>query len=185
MEGPGRDILGNPIDSGSWNLTYYLRTNAASEGATVQGLLNGSGWEFLLAASVTAAFDPGAWYWQAVATKDAESITLGAGQLQVAPGLAYTGTPGAYDGRSQAQKDLDAVTAAIRALMAGGAVQEYRIGGRSLKRYELGDLLAIQSHLKAEVIREQKANMIANGLGNPHAVFVRFGPSNPFRTGRR
>jgi hypothetical protein len=36
--------------------------------------------------------------------------------------LNYTGTPGAFDGRSQAQMDLDAVQAAIRTLIAGGAV---------------------------------------------------------------
>jgi hypothetical protein len=59
--------------------------------------------------------------------------------------------------------------------MAGGAVQEYRIGTRSLKRYELADLLALESKLKADVARENKAAMIANGLGNPHNLFVRFG----------
>jgi hypothetical protein len=31
-----------------------------------------------------------------------------------------------------------------------------------------------ESQLKAEVVRERKANMIANGLGNPHNLFVRF-----------
>jgi predicted GIY-YIG superfamily endonuclease len=31
-----------------------------------------------------------------------------------------------------------------------------------------------ESRLKAEVKREQKAALIANGLGNPHNLFVRF-----------
>ena len=41
--------------------------------------------------------------------------------------------------------------------MAGGATQEYRIGNRSLKRYDLADLIALESRLKAQVARENKA----------------------------
>ena len=86
-----------------------------------------------------------------------------------------SGTPVAFDGRSQAQKDLEAVQAAIRTIISGGAVAEYRIGTRSLKKYELSELLTLESRLKAEVVREKKAEMIANGLGNPSSLFVRFG----------
>lgn len=176
-----RDILGNSIDSSTWGLTYYLRTDKANHGATIAGVAYGSGWELVISSTTSAAFDAGHWYWQAVATKGSEKVTLGAGQLQVLDGLAYAGNPGAYDGRSQAHKDLDAVDAAIRALITGGAVQEYRIGQRSLKRYDLAELQVLRSRLIAEVKREQAADSIANGLGNPHSVFVRFGPSNPYR----
>ena len=34
---PGADNLGNVISSSDYTLTYYLRTNTASEGATVVG----------------------------------------------------------------------------------------------------------------------------------------------------
>ena len=100
--------------------------------------------------------------------------TIGAGQLEVLPGLDYTGQPSAFDGRSQAQQDLDAVQAAIRAIVSGGVVKEYTIGNRSLKKYDMKDLLELESKLKAEVKREQMADLIANGLGNPHNLFVRF-----------
>jgi hypothetical protein len=92
----------------------------------------------------------------------------------VLPGLSYAGQPSAFDGRSQSQKDLDAVQAAIRAMIAGGAVAEYSIGSRRLKKMELNDLLAFESTLKAAVKREQAAQLHANGLGNPHNLFVRF-----------
>ena len=171
------DVFGQPIVSSTHSLTYYLRTNASGEGATVVGVAEGSGWKFALPATTTSAFDPGVWYFQAVATATADNTktTLGSGQLSVEAGLGYTGTPGAFDGRSQAQKDLEAVQGAIRALINGGGVQEYRIGNRSLKKYELADLLALETKLKADVAREQKAALIANGLGNPHNLFVRFG----------
>jgi hypothetical protein len=169
-----RDSLGNPISSSTYALTYYLRFNAASEGATVVGSAYGSGWEFTIAAGTSTNFDAGTWYWQAVATSGSISHTLGAGQVTVEPGLNYTGAPAAFDGRTQSQKDLDSVQSAIRALVSSGVVQEYTIGSRRLKKYDLAELLALESRLKAEVVREKKASMIANGLGNPHSLFVRF-----------
>ena len=170
----GVDNLGNEISSATWTLTYYLRTNTASEGATVVGTAYGTGWEFTISASTSAGFDAGDWYWQALATYSTEKVTLGAGQLQVLAALSYAGSPGAVDGRTQAQIDLDAVQAQIRALISGGAVRQYSIAGRSLSRYELSDLMALESKLKSEVKREQMAELIANGLGNPHNLFVRF-----------
>lgn len=169
------DNLGNAISSsGGWSLIYSLRTNTASEGATVTGTAYGTGWEFTISQATTAAFDAGNWYWQAEARNSGVHVTLGAGQLEVLPGLSYTGTPGAFDGRTQAQKDLDAVQSAIRSIISGGAVAEYTIGSRRLKKMEMTDLLTLESSLKASVKREQAAQLQANGLGNPHNLYVRF-----------
>jgi hypothetical protein len=170
------DVFGNAISSQTgWTLTYYFRFNRNNHGATAVGSAYGQGWQFSLTAATTEGFhadDTG--YWQAVATKAGETVTLGAGQFEIDANLAYVGTPAAVDNRSQAQKDLDAVQAAIRAMISGGAVAEYSIGSRRLKKMEMADLLTLESSLKAEVKREQKAAMIANGLGNPHNLFVRF-----------
>lgn len=177
----GRDNLGSPIDGSNSGLTYYLRTNTNHQGAivagvTVAGTPSGTGWDFTIAAGTTDGFVAGLWFWQAVATANVGGAvtTLGAGQLTVLAGLDYAGQPAAFDGRTQAQKDLDAVQAAIRALVSGGVVREYSIGNRSLKKYELADLLALEGKLKAEVKREQAAQLMANGLGNPHNLYVRF-----------
>ena len=45
---------------------------------------------------------------------------------------------------SQAKKDLRLFKTAIRTLIAGGAVQEYKIGNRNLKRYDLPDLIQLE-----------------------------------------
>jgi hypothetical protein len=172
-DAPGVDNLGNAISSSDYTLTYYLRTNTASEGATVVGSAYGTGWEFTIDAGTSTGFDAGDWYWQAVATKTGSTVTLGAGQLAVLAALNYTGTPGAVDGRSQAQIDLDAVQTAIRTIVSGGAKQ-YSIGSRSFTKLDLSELMERESKLKAEVKREQMADLIANGLGNPHNLFVRF-----------
>jgi hypothetical protein len=171
---PGADNLGNVISSSDYTLTYYLRTNTVSEGATAVGTAYGTGWEFTILAATSTGFDAGQWYWQAVATKTGSTVTMGSGQLTVLRSLSYSGTPGAVDGRSQAEQDLAAVQAAIRAIVAGGVAKEYTIGNRNLKKYDMADLLQLESKLKAEVKREQMADLIANGLGNPHNLFVRF-----------
>ena len=171
------DIFGNAITNSSHNLTYYFRLNTAGEGVTVDGVAYEDGWKLTIPAATTGEMDPStAWFFQAVVT----AISGGAvteysrGQIEVEASLAYSGTPGAYDGRSQAQKDLDSVQAAIRALMTGGATQEYRIGNRSLKRFDLPDLIAWEGRLKAIVARENKAKIIASGLGDPMNLYIRF-----------
>ena len=173
-DSPSADVFGNAISSSSWSLTYFLRFNAASEALTVVGQAYGTGWEFVVSAATSAGFEAGKWFWQAVATAGSEKVTLGAGQLDVLPSLSYTGTADAFDGRSQARKDLEACQAAIRSLMVGGAVQEYKIGNRNLRRFDLPDLIALESKLKADVVRAERADMIANGLGDPSKLYVRF-----------
>jgi len=171
------DIFGNDVTNVTHNLTYYFRLNTAGEGASATGVAYENGWKVTLPAATSAAMDASPnWYFQALLT----AVSGGAvteysrGQIEVQASLAYSGTPGAFDGRTQSQKDLDAVQAAIRSLMTGGATQEYRIGNRSLKRYDLTELLALESRLKAVVARENKAKLIASGLGDPNNLYVRF-----------
>ena len=168
------DVFGNEIKSDEWTLKYYLRTNVRPTAHTATGSAYSTGWEFTISATDSATFDVGQWYWQAIATKSSEKITLGYGKLTVEAALEYSGTPGQFDGRSQVRKDLEAVQTAIRTLISGGAVQEYKIGNRNLKRYDLPDLIQLEGRLKAEVKREEQADLIANGLGNPRNMFVRF-----------
>jgi hypothetical protein len=39
----------------------------------------------------------------------------------------------------------------------------------------LESLLQLEAKLKSDVKREQAADLAANGMGNPHNLFVRFG----------
>jgi hypothetical protein len=168
------DVFGQPIDSAGYDLRYFLRANASGAAETLLGVADQNGWRFTWAVSEAVASET-VYYWQAQAEKksDASKLTIGSGSLTIEPSLAYVGTPGAYDGRSQAQKDLEAVQSAIRTLLAGGSTKEYRIGNRTLKRYDLAELIQLEGKLKADVAREKKAEMIANGLGSPQSMFVR------------
>ena len=169
------DVFGNAITSTEWSVTYYLRTNTASEAHITSSSAYLSGWQFTVASAVTANFDAGDWYFQAVADKSGqEKQTILSGQFEVLPSLVYSGSAAAYDGRSQIKKDLDLVQTAIRTEASGGGVKEYKIGSRSAKKYDLAELFQLEAKLKAELAREETKEKIANGLGNPRNLFVRF-----------
>lgn len=166
--------VGTQIDSGTYTLKWYARTNTNHEGATITGTAQGDGWRITVPAATTTDFDAGTWTWQAVATYSSEQYTAGRGQFTVKATAVYSGQPGAFDDRSRAEVDLEKVETAIRTLAAGGMVQEYTIGGRNLKRYKMGELLQLRDNLKAEVDRERRAEKVRQGLGNPGVTRVRF-----------
>ena len=170
-----QDVFGNSISSPDWSVVYYLRTNTGPLGATINSSAFNDGFQFTIASNVTSTFTAGTWFYQAVANKSgAEKQTIYTGQFKVLESLEYSGTAVNYDGRSQVEKDLATIQAAIRNIISGGAIQEYKIGTRTAKKYELSELIQLESRYKAELVREKQAEMIANGLGNPRATFVRF-----------
>lgn len=168
------DALGNAVDSTSWNLITYLRNATAGNGLTVVATAYGSGWQSTISATTSAGLAAGEWSWGARATNGAQALTIGSGSLMILPALNYSGSAGALDGRSQARQDLDAVQAAIRALVSGGAVKAYTIGSRKVEKFTLAELIELESRLKAQVARELAAERMANGLGDPRNLFVRF-----------
>lgn len=169
------DLDGNAATSATWALTVYLRTNVASEGATIVGTARADGgWDLAISANTSAGFDAGIWYWEYLATSGATVLALGAGTTQVLPSLSYQGSPGAFDGRSQAEQDLEAVQTAIRAIVSKGA-KSYTIGSRKFDAADLGQLMQREAQLKAIVARERAAEKVAAGLGDPRNLFVRFG----------
>lgn len=156
-----------------WALTGYLRT-AAADGVTINGVADGTtGWTmaFTAAADMTA----GQWYWQELATgPEGETVTIGSGSLKVLPSLAYAGAATSIDGRSETAQELAEVQAAIRAIVVRGASQ-YMIGARQWTALQLPALYRRESELRARLAREQRAEKIAAGLGDPGNLFVRFG----------
>jgi len=170
-----QDFYGNSISSPDWSVVYYLRTNLGPLGATINSSAYNDGFKFEIASNVTEAFAAGDWFYQAVANKSgAEKQTIYTGSFKVLEALSYSGTPSNYDGRSQVEKDLETIQTAIRNIISGGAVQEYKIGTRNAKKYELSELIMLEARYKAELVREKQAELIDNGLGNPRATFVRF-----------
>ena len=164
---------GDPVrTTGGWVLTTYVRFPVATGATQVVGTAYGTGWESSISAGLTSLFPSGQrGSWQSVAVLGAVAFTLETGSFDVLTSLT---TAGAVDSRSQAQQDLDAVDAAIRGVIAAGGAQEYRIGLRQVKRYDLAELLALQSQLKAQVAMEREAENIASGRGSGRTLYARF-----------
>ncbi len=170
----GVNWLNESVSNTDYTCKYYLR--ATNGGAlTVTGSNFGLGWEFVISASDSATFDKGIWTFQAIASKSGgDDVTLYRGRFEVDASMSYTGTtPGPFDDRTTAQVDLASVQDAIRQIVINKAA-EYTIGDRTFKYIDLAELRRRESQLKAEVVREKKADMIANGKGDPHKYFVRF-----------
>ena len=167
--------LNQVISSPDWTLKYYLRTNAGGEGHTATGTQysNTSGWEFTISATDSAGFDAGNWFWAARAFKSGKVFEIGTGEFEVKQSLQYTGTPTPIDNRTQTEKDLDAVTACIRAIIEDKA-QEYSIGNRTFKRVDIKELRAREAELKSRVASEKRYSYISQGLGDPKNLYVRF-----------
>ena len=167
--------INETISSPNWTLEYFLRTNTASEGhiATGTQYQNSTGWQFTISATDSAGFDAGNWFWSARAFKSGKVFEIGSGELVVKQSLQYTGTPSAIDNRTQTEIDLDAVTAAIRAIIADKAAK-YSIGGRSFERINLPELRAREAELKARVFSEKRYSLKSQGLGDPKNLYVHF-----------
>jgi len=59
-------------------------------------------------------------------------------------------------------------------MISNNAVQEYSIGNRSIKKMTLTDLTTLRSELRYQLAIERRTELIANGQGDPHSLFVRF-----------
>lgn len=162
---------GRSADSSVWTLRYYLRGPGSVD---VTAAADGSGWKSSLSASATAALGAGTYAWTAVVTNAAlEHITVGTGQLTIAPNL--TGSLPNFDPLTPAQRALANCEAAMATFNAtGGKVKKYTIAGREMEFQTISDLMTLHSFWKAKVLSETNAANIAQGLGNNRNLYVRF-----------
>lgn len=156
---------GQVLTSDAYTLTYAVR------GATVLNLTStpfGNGWQTALTVQQSTALTAGQYYWQSYLTAGSVRFTVGQGQTVVVAN--YSSAIAGFDGRTQLEKDIDAVDAAIRAMVAGGAVQEYSIGSRSLKKMTIADLISLRSQLKYRLIVETGSKF----SGDPKSLRIKF-----------
>ncbi|MEY8688333.1 MAG: hypothetical protein AB9M53_00455 [Leptothrix sp. (in: b-proteobacteria)] len=170
------DDLGASVSSSGYTLGYSLRGANPAAAVDLVGTAAGTGWTFVLTSAQSGALNMGAvnatWYWSAFASKAGTRLTAGRGTLLVRPNLAAINV--AFDGRSAAEQILTAVEAEIAGRVNGGATIEYTIGTRSLKKEPMQALLELRSQYRLIVSRERRAQQLANGLGNPQRLGVRF-----------
>ena len=153
--------------SAGWTLGYTLINSAGriTFGSTAQA----DGFLVTVAASTTASWAAGTYAWRAQVSKSGEVYTVGAGSMVIKAAFSAA----TLETRTTAAIMLDNVNAALTKT-ATENVLEYEIAGRRLKHYGIPELLALRDRLTAEVARETAGANIANGLGNPGRIHVRF-----------
>jgi hypothetical protein len=156
--------------SDGWVLSYTL-INAASK-ISISTSASGADHATSVAASVTAGWAPGTYYWQAVCTLGLARYTVGTGSITVRPNLAVATL---FDTRTPAAIALAAADLALATYGAKAYLQEYEINGRRQKFTDPSAFMAWRNALKQEVARETNVSNIAAGMGDRSKVFVRLG----------
>ena len=168
---PTEIVSGDPIEwrkslddykaGDGWALTYYFRGRDTGFDAT--GTPDGDAWIVSATAPTYSpqgdVYEEGKAVWQAWVSKDSEKHLVGRGEVRLLPSLQNTSVNTVFDGRTQAERDLDAVRAALVPATSVG-VQEYEIGGvgssRRLRNYNREDLLRLEESLAQRVNAEKR-----------------------------
>ncbi len=171
-QGDWAEWIEDDVPTGASAVTVWLRGSAAGAGVQAAGQLTADGWRITLSAQVTSAMAAGSWALQVVATVSNQPQTVRRGSLQVRRTLAFSGTAGAFDDRSQTELDLAAAEDAIRVLVAGA--QDYQIGQRRFRRADLAELIKWRDQLKAQVMQEKRVQQINSGSVVSRKIRVTF-----------
>lgn len=156
--------------SAGWTLTYSLRGASSID---LVASADGDAYRVQATAATTATWIPDKYSYAAVVAKDADRYTVGSGSLTIAADL--TQAQAGYDSRSIAEKALADAEAALASYNASrGMVKKYTIGQRSMEFSTSSEILEIINYWRLRVANEGAAASIANGLGNPRRLRVRF-----------
>lgn len=154
----------------TWTLKYWFKkTGSAGANFSVTAFADGESFAISVAATTTAAYTAGDYTWTAIVTAGAEAFEVDSGLLDVLPRYDQAAN---LDDRTHARKVLEAIEAVIEG-RATLDQEEYTIGNRSLKRTPIEELIALRDRYRAEVLSEENASAIANGLATKNRVLVR------------
>jgi hypothetical protein len=155
----------------TWTLTYRFKN--AGGGFEIVATASGANFAVSVVKATTAAIAPGSYTWQAFVDAGGERYQVDHGTLKVLPDYGAGVATVALDDRSHARKVLTAIEAILES-RATKDQEEYTIAGRSLKRTPIPELLILRDRYRLEVSREVVAERIANGLGDPRRIGIRF-----------
>jgi len=164
------DTQGVLYDSSGYTLVYEIRGPAS---LTLNATTSGQGWKTTLSLVDSAKLLPGQYTYSAYVKATGIRVTAATGNFTITPDVSLGST--GFDSRSTAEKALsDAELALANLTSSGKRIREYSIGSRSAKYYTAAELIAAISYWKIRVRNEKHAQSIANGLGNPSNLQVRF-----------
>ena len=124
-----------------------------------------------ISAADSAKWPAGDYKYYAYVTLGTDRHKVDEGSITINPN--YAALEGGYDARSHWKIVLENVEAVIQ----GRATRDqssYTINGRQLSRTPIADLIMLYNKAKSAVAGEERAERIANGLGNNGKIQLRF-----------
>jgi len=164
-----RDDLSN-YPASIWTLTYYLLKS--DKQIVITATADGDYFRVDVPATETATYPEGTYRWHAyVSNASGERYKVDEGNIEIKPNFAALLS--GYDSRSEVKKILDAVEAAL----LGRATKDqlsYSIGGRSISKIPIIELLKFRDKFKVEYQRELEAEKLEKNLSTNKKIIVRF-----------
>lgn len=161
--------------SDGWVLKFRLIPRASGSAISITCIADTadpSAHRAQVSAGTTATWTAGIYSWASWVELGSEKYDVATGVITLVADPRTASAP--YDLRSDAQVALDNVRATIRG-KASADVLRYQIAGRSLERYAMSELIALESKLATEVAREIEAARLAAGLKSRKQIYVRTG----------
>lgn len=160
--------------SESWVLSYSFRAKTGT-GFNITAAANSAnnGWNIVVAKSATVGYTAGEYDWQAYVTKSTERFMVDEGKLIVSANLNAAATGSTTDLRSHSKRMVDAIQAVLEGRVDSD-VENYSIGGRSITKIPVTELVSILSTYEEKLEEEQKKRRLDNKHGSGRVVKARF-----------
>jgi len=160
-----------------YTMTYHFSQDSGGGGThhfTLSSTEANDNYYFEKPSSETTSLVAGDWKWQlyAIRTSDSERVTLDYGITKFSLGELDTNN----DLRTHAKKVLDAIEAVIEG-RATIDQSSFSLGGRSLSRLSVNELMTFRDRYHAEYLKEVKLARIRNKQGSGNTIKVNFGSS--------
>ncbi|MBT9175411.1 MAG: hypothetical protein DDT22_01087 [candidate division WS2 bacterium] len=153
----------------AWTLTYFLLR--AGRQITITATAVGNFFRVSIPAATTATYPAGIYRWHAYVSRGTERFKVDEGTLEIQ--LNYAAQTAGFDTRSEVKKILDAIEAALLG-RATADQMSYSIGGRSISKIPIAELITFRDKFKIEYQKEIDVEKIRNGLGTGKKIHVRF-----------
>lgn len=160
--------LGDFNASDSYVLTYEF--SGPSAVTPVVGTPNGDVWDVTISAAVSALYPVGNLYWQAFVSLGADRFQVDAGTFNVLQDLS---TINDFDGRTENQKMLDALDAALLG-QATVTQKKYKLGDMEIESMLPTDLMTFRNQYAAFVVQEKRLAKVKNGESHTGQIKIRF-----------
>jgi len=160
-----------------YTMTYHFSQDSGGGGThhfTLSSTEADNNYYFEKPSSETTSLVAGDWKWQlyAIRTSDSQRITIDYGITKFSLGELDTNN----DLRTHAKKVLDAIEAVIEG-RATIDQSSFSLGGRSLSRMSVDELMTFRDRYHAEYLKEVKLARIRNKQGSGNTIKVNFGSS--------